>query len=1012
MANRFAMVKRHLISRVILALLWLPLLVWSGELSDTASIDAVSRRAQGDMLVVEGMIISQSTGEYPTDGGVVLSVDSKEVPVDEQGMFRTSISRHEYFTLEVSSSGFESFREIIQTVDGQRNYFVTCALKPREETDSQSKPSAQKSSQPRKSTDSADMLERIPWTISGTIIDSRVDLAVESDSTVLTFDGEEVSGTDKGNFYITTNIGGRHVLSFSSPGYNDVIREIDLTGDQKQPFVVIATSAKGHEITRREIVVSAKSQSLHRTARIAKTTVSRKEIQRTAATFSDPMRVLQTLPGVTSTSDISSRPVVRGGEIHQSRVYLDGISLIQPYHYGGLHSTFNQLAIDNISLYSSGFPSHLGNSLSALIEASGRRPAQESFELALDCNLLQSAAYIGVPLFDNKAGINLAWQGSYYQHVANLMMGVFADDETKEDFKHITLPDYNDISVGFELRPNSKWSFSLTESFNGDKYMYTESDSGIPVQAFKSYDNGPPVVHKDTLEDWELDDFRWNIMPNVDSAVIGDKSHFLDTVFIYKSNYNILGANATFTPNDVWVLKTSLAWQKRWWDIDFPVAYSEYIRSSKFDVSINQGNGGVGVVYSGIKNHLIRAGLQIDATRARYNVYIPRFLHEMITKGSTTLYDFLGPMTGDTGTVLTHTEMSDYLFDLSERLLINYRGDRDYVNAGVYVNDSWEVTDKVNADVGVRLETCTADSSVTLSPRFTLKYKMRDNLEMLLSAGRYTQNNYEPAVIALSRNLGPEKTWHADAGAQSRLLPSLSVKSNLYYKSYSGLLSEVIESQGRKMPPLHELIYHLRYRYSPRHLQNLTQDELAQLAYEFFSESSLYTSYYTNKGSGYAYGWENMVRYEVGDFWHGWLSFTLGRSVRQRLPGWRKHPFPLETPLLISFVNYYRLPRRYEFSVKYRLIGGRPYTPTDASLEEVRISDFNSGRLAPYQSLDFRISKGFLRKRMRGHLYIEVWNSLNSPNLFMLDSKTKHLQGQTTNIPVPVLLFGFDFDLL
>ncbi|MFP4242403.1 MAG: TonB-dependent receptor plug domain-containing protein [Chitinispirillaceae bacterium] len=973
----------------------------NGVSADSGKVSAGDSGAKSNKLVVEGIVISARTGEFPRSDSVQVTVDSIKVTPDEDGMFRVEIGARNYFTVQVFSSDYELFREVVKTDSGQKNYFVSCALKERREEVSVQKPAE---------NTHGDTARYVPWTISGTIIDSRVDLAVESDSTVLTFDGDTVPNTSKGNFYISSRIGGRHVLHFTSKGYNEVVQEIILDKNDKQPFIVISTSPLGHEITKREIVVSAKAEPLHESAEISKIKVEQKELQRTAATLSDPMRVLLTLPGVTSSSDLSSRPIVRGGELHQTRVYLDGISLMQPYHYGGLHSTFNQLALDDITMYSSGFPSRFGNSLSALVIAETRRPAEEPPQVAFDLNYLQSAAYAGMPLFDNKAGINASWQGSYYQHTTNLMVNLLGDEENKKVFEEITLPDYNDFSLGFQYRPDARWSFSLNESFNSDRTFFCERDSVVPVENHIPggecvNDEGVIRCGVDTLRRMiPIDDFKYYEYENFDA--VGRPVHVVDTLIKYKSNYNVLGANADHAPNDNWVFKGALAWQKRWWDLNFPKEFSDFIDTTIYDISINQVNGSVGAVYSGMENHLLGFGLQVDHTYSKYRVFIPRVLNEIITKGRTDYSDFWGPISGDSAMVLSDISDPEF-FDLKmvERLFIRYRGERSYINTGLYVNDSWNIGNRLKADIGLRLETCTADRSATLSPRFTLKYNLKEKTELMISGGRYTQNNYEPAAIALSENLGPEKTWHADFGTETRLLPWLTLKSNFYYKAYSGLLSEVMKSAHDIELSRSKMIEKLSQQYPYEDLDDLSYEELIELF-------DLQTSYYTNEGRGYACGWENFLRFEFADFWHGWISLSVGKSRRQRMPGWRWHDFPLETPVLLSFVNYYRLPRRYEFSVKYRYIYGMPYTPTRFTYDSLMVADFNSGRLAPYQSLDFRFSKGFVTNHFKGHWYLEVWNSFNSPNMLRLDNSTKRLQGTRTNLPVPVIFLGVDFKLL
>ncbi len=960
-----------------------------------------------DKILIEGIVVSAQNGEFPGAENLTIKVDSLQVSADETGMFRTEINLCDFFTVQVTSSQFEIFREVVKVVPDQNNYFISVTLKERKAS----------STQIDNIDTPPDTAHAVPWTISGTIIDSRVDLAIKSDSTVLKFDGQVVPNTSKGNFYITTRIGGRHVLQFTCPGYNEVLQEILLDGGDKQPFIVMATSPEGEQITKREIVVSAKAEPLHRSAEISKVTVSRKEIQRTATTLSDPMRVLLTLPGVTSSSDLSSRPIVRGGEEMQTRTYLDGVSLIQPFHFGGLHSTFNPLSVQEMTLYPSGFPSHLGNSLSALVEVKRRRPAEEPLEIAFDANILQSAAYVGVPLLNGKAGVNGSWQGSYYQHMFNLGLLMFNIEDAQDFMESVSLPNYNDYSLGFQLHPNSNWSFQVNGDFYRDDFVLSSSDSGYIVDSY--YHDGDRVWKvRDTISYYD-EYYYYDDNSYIDSVKYIKSGYFKDTLMMYKSHYNMISGSATFTPDENWVFTGALAWQKRWWDLNFPEEYSFYIDSSVYDISINQGNSSLGVVYSGMENHILKAGIQVDYTSAKYKVYLARFLHEIITRGSLSLYDFWGPVNCDTAVTLLTDDPEYYQYDILNRLLVKFNGDKGYLSTGMYISDNWTINDKLTADAGVRVEASSADNSVAVSPRLTLKYSFKENTELMFSTGHYTQNNYEPAAIALSKDLGPESVWHFDMGSEMRIFPWLTYKSNVYYKLYNGLLSEVITDSEEDTTLSRDVLitmlmdYDVYYgEYKPLdYYSSLTTTELLNLAKSQNLLSTLSSSY-TNKGKGIAYGWENSLRIQFSDYWHGWISASLGRSKRQRMPGWRWHDFPLETPVLFSVVSYYRLPRRYELSVKYRFTSGLPYTPVKTDDNSLTIANFNSARFTPYHSLDFRIAKGFVTKWFKGHTYLEVSNSLNAPNSFLLDNEKKTLQGTTFNIPAPIILLGLEFDLL
>ena len=163
------------------------------------------------------------------------------------------------------------------------------------------------------------------------------------------------------------------------------------------------------------------------------------------------------------------------------------------------------------------------------------------------------------------------------------------------------------------------------------------------------------------------------------------------------------------------------------------------------------------------------------------------------------------------------------------------------------------------------------------------------------------------------------------------------------------------------------------------------------------------------KARGYAYGLEYFLKFDPFDFWNGWISVTASRSLRQDHAGWRWYAFPLDRPLMLSLVNYYRLPRSYEISVKYNYMSGLPYTSANQDSTGTWIGATNDRRYAPYQRLDFKFSKGFTIHGSKAHFYIEAWNVFNTPNAVLFDDKTKKLIAFDINLPITMLFFGLDY---
>jgi outer membrane receptor protein involved in Fe transport len=857
----------------------------------------------------------------------------------------------------------------------------------------------------------------IPWTISGTIIDSRFDLVIESDSTVLLFDGDTVTVTENVNFIVSTFVSGTHTFYLTIPGYHSVTFPVVLHDKEKQLFITIPTTVVNAAISRREITVSAKRLPVHRSAEISKVAITRKELQRTTSTLNDPVRVLQTLPGVASESDASARLIVRGGDVSEARVSLDGISLLQPYHFGGARSMFNQQAIDRLTLYKTGFPAEFHNAQSALIDVTHRMPSDEKRTVEIDFNQLQYSTYVGVPLLNGTAGLFFSSQGSFQEQVlkAILKIGdVFGNNEMKEASKLVQLPDYKDFSAGVSFSPSPKLKILFSEIYNTDKVKFCSGDSVIDVtyKYYKSDSTGNRVLDTVvTIEEYYDEWFNPASMayqvplPGKEhdgNPKIGKPRYDIDTMLDYHSTFNVLYGTMKYISSEKSMFTATLAWQKRWWDLNFPTL-DAIIDTAIYDMVINQFNFNSGWVYSGKDNHILKAGAQLDYTRAIYDVFIVRYLHHLIVEGSTNFSDVWGPVNGDTSLVLNSYD-GDFLYNTMSRAFVSYNGNRNFVNAAIYMSDAWDISNRLHLDAGVRIEYGQADHSKLLSPRLSLKYNLSEKNELLGSIGLYTQNNHDISAIALSEKLTPEKVWHGTLGAETRFLPWLMQTVNIYGKYYFDLTSEIIDNTASISQK--DIMDYLLSNYNRYYIDTLNTASYDKLILKAMYELYRYRTRYVNDGKGTAYGLEYLLRYDPTDFWFGWVSFTLGQSVRQRREGWKKHPFPLERPLLISINNYYRLPRKYEISLKYRYLSGLPYTSVTNTNGSIKIGNFNDRRYAAYQRLDIRFSKGYTIRSAKGTFYLEFWNSMNAPNLFGRDSKTSKFITIHPNLPVTMVFVG------
>ena len=108
----------------------------------------------------------------------------------------------------------------------------------------------------------------------------------------------------------------------------------------------------------------------------------------------DPIRAIEVLPGVVSTSDFSSAFNVRGGSADQNLILLDGTPIFNPFHLGGLFSVFNADMVARAELFAGGFPAEFGGRVSSVLYVE-TDPGTGQTQVDLGVSLLATRAAVG-----------------------------------------------------------------------------------------------------------------------------------------------------------------------------------------------------------------------------------------------------------------------------------------------------------------------------------------------------------------------------------------------------------------------------------------------------------------------------------------------------------------------------------------------------------------------------------------------------------------------------------------
>ncbi len=115
----------------------------------------------------------------------------------------------------------------------------------------------------------------------------------------------------------------------------------------------------------------------------------------------DLFRAMQLLPGVKTSSEISSGLYVRGGSADQNLILLDGAIVYNPFHLAGFLSSFNTDALLNVRLLKGAFPAEYGGRLSSVIDLSMREGTTEGITGRGGISLISSKLTVEGPISDN-----------------------------------------------------------------------------------------------------------------------------------------------------------------------------------------------------------------------------------------------------------------------------------------------------------------------------------------------------------------------------------------------------------------------------------------------------------------------------------------------------------------------------------------------------------------------------------------------------------------------------------
>lgn len=207
---------------------------------------------------------------------------------------------------------------------------------------------------------------------------------------VLSISGTNLGAySNKNGFYSITNIpSGKQEIRINFIGYKEKVLQIDFKNGQSLRRDI---ELEQSPIMTDEVTVRSERADDRRQISISRINVPVKQLKKLRiGGESDVFRSLQFLPGILTSSQISSGLFVRGGSPDQNLVLIDGATVYNPSHLFGFISTFNADAIKDVDLIKGGFPAEYGGRLSAVLAMTQKDGNKEEFHGKANLGVLSS----------------------------------------------------------------------------------------------------------------------------------------------------------------------------------------------------------------------------------------------------------------------------------------------------------------------------------------------------------------------------------------------------------------------------------------------------------------------------------------------------------------------------------------------------------------------------------------------------------------------------------------------
>lgn len=310
--------------------------------------------------------------------------------------------------------------------------------------------------------------------ITGEVLDAETGQALAFANLLLVEPGQGAYSDTSGLFIIGPIPEGSFTLVVSSIGHEkDSINNLTVTSGDTL-FVNIKLKPTAKELA--SVIVQAAPFKKVMETPVSLRNLGTTEIQRNPGSDNDISRVIQTLPGVTTTASFRNDLIIRGGAPNENRFFLDDIEIPVINHLvtqgasGGAFSIINANQLREVDYLSASFPANRGNALSSVFNFTLQDGRRDRLGITGTVGGTEVGLAVEGPIGD-KASFLFSARRSYRQYILQLLNFAF-------------LPIYNDATAKINIQLDDKNELTLLGIGAIDDFRLNQNVGNNEIQRY------------------------------------------------------------------------------------------------------------------------------------------------------------------------------------------------------------------------------------------------------------------------------------------------------------------------------------------------------------------------------------------------------------------------------------------------------------------------------------------------------------------------------------------------